>query len=79
MEHANAGELFNYIVQNSRVDDVNAAKFFSQIMEGVEHLHENGVCHRDLKPENLLLEKGSNNIKIIDFGLSNMYHMNERL
>ena len=74
MEHANAGELFDYIVRNDRVDDINAAKFFSQILEGVQHLHELGVCHRDLKPENLLLEKTKHNIKIIDFGLSNMYN-----
>ena len=39
----------------------------------VEHLHENGVVHRDLKPENLLLEGKSNQLKIIDFGLSNIY------
>jgi 5'-AMP-activated protein kinase catalytic alpha subunit len=73
MEHANAGELFDYIVRNDRVDDVTAAKFFHQILEGVEYLHDNGICHRDLKPENLLLEKNSYNLKIIDFGLSNMY------
>ena len=73
MEHVNAGELFDYIVRHERVDDVTAAKFFSQILDGVEYLHENGVCHRDLKPENLLLEKQSNNLKIIDFGLSNLY------
>lgn len=73
MEHANAGELFDYIVRHDRVDDIMAANFFNQILEGVEHLHKYGVCHRDLKPENLLLEKLSNNIKIIDFGLSNMY------
>jgi 5'-AMP-activated protein kinase, catalytic alpha subunit len=29
MEHANAGELFDYIVRNDRVSDVNAANFFS--------------------------------------------------
>jgi 5'-AMP-activated protein kinase, catalytic alpha subunit len=73
MEHVNAGELFDYIVRHERVDDAMAAKFFSQILDGVEYLHENGVCHRDLKPENLLLEKQSNNLKIIDFGLSNLY------
>ena len=73
MEHVNAGELFDYIVRNDKVDDVTASKFFSQILDGVEYLHENGVCHRDLKPENILLEKNSDNLKIIDFGLSNLY------
>ena len=73
MEHANAGELFDYIVRNDRVKDDTAAHFFNQILEGVEHLHTQGVCHRDMKPENLLLEKGTDTIKIIDFGLSNLY------
>ena len=52
---------------------MTASKFLSQILEGVEYLHSQGISHRDLKPENLLLEKGTNNLKIIDFGLSNLY------
>ena len=35
MEYASGGELFDYIVRNDRVDDINAAKFFHQILEGV--------------------------------------------
>ena len=30
------------------------------------------ICHRDLKPENLLVDYDKS-LKIVDFGLSNMY------
>ena len=47
-------------------------------MSGVEYIHKVRICHRDLKPENLLLDD-QNNIKIVDFGLSNMYNEGETL
>ena len=46
------------------------------IMEGVNHLHTNGIYHCDLKPENILctrIEDGDiirDTLKICDFGLS---------
>ena len=36
------------------------------------------ICHRDLKPENLLMDD-FNNIKIVDFGLSNLFKEGEGL
>ncbi|BAT95937.1 hypothetical protein VIGAN_08278200 [Vigna angularis var. angularis] len=42
-----------------------------QISSGVEYCHRNMVVHRDLKPENLLSDS-TFNIKIVDFGLSNI-------
>jgi 5'-AMP-activated protein kinase catalytic alpha subunit len=50
--------------------EIEACKLFQQIIAGVEYIHSLNIVHRDLKPENLLLDH-SNNIKIVDFGLSN--------
>ncbi|CAK82168.1 unnamed protein product (macronuclear) [Paramecium tetraurelia] len=78
MEYVNGGELFDYIVQNQRIKDVEAIRFYSQLISGIEYLHKLQIVHRDLKPENLILE-GRGKIKIIDFGLSNFYHQDELL
>lgn len=78
MEYASGGELFDYIVANSRLEDKEACRFFQQIISGVEYIHKLGVVHRDLKPENLLLDSNKN-IKIVDFGLSNTYKPGELL
>lgn len=80
------GELFEYIVKNTkyryviyiRLPEIEACKFFQELISGIEYLHKIKVVHRDLKPENLLLDSHKN-IKIVDFGLSNTYKSEELL
>lgn len=72
MEYAAGGELFDYIVSKDRLPEREACKMYRQVLEGIRYLHGAGIAHRDLKPENLLLDS-SQNIKIVDFGLSNVY------
>lgn len=56
MELANGGELFDRIKIDCGTREKTAKKFFLQLLAGVRHCHDEGVCHRDLKPENLLLQ-----------------------
>lgn len=71
MEYVSGGELFDYIINHGKLEEKDARKFFQQIVSGVEYCHRHMVVHRDLKPENLLLDS-KNNVKIADFGLSNI-------
>jgi len=77
LELAGGGELFDYIVARGRLREKEARKFFRQIISGVEYCHSSLVIHRDLKPENLLLDVDGN-IKINDFGFSNIMVPGER-
>jgi len=70
LEYAGS-ELFNYIVDHGKMNEPKARKFFQQIVCAVEYCHRHKIVHRDLKPENLLLDENLN-VKIADFGLSNI-------
>jgi serine/threonine protein kinase len=51
MELANGGELFDRIKLDCGAREDTAKLYFQQLLEGVRHCHQQGVCHRDLKPE----------------------------
>ena len=76
MEYAEKGELFHYIISKGHLNEYEANKFFHQLIDSVDYIHQIGICHRDLKPENLLLDNNQD-LKLIDFGLSNLYLKNE--
>ncbi|WWD08124.1 hypothetical protein V865_006235 [Kwoniella europaea PYCC6329] len=72
MEYAGE-ELFNYIVSKGKhgMTEDEARRFFQQMISAIEYCHRHHIVHRDLKPENLFLDS-RRNIKIGDFGLSNL-------
>ncbi|KDD76548.1 protein kinase [Helicosporidium sp. ATCC 50920] len=56
--------------RGGRLKEPEAAFYFRQLLRGVRFIHERGLCHRDLKPENVMIDRTSQRVKIIDFGLS---------
>ncbi|KAM6906071.1 hormonally up-regulated neu tumor-associated kinase homolog A [Lycodopsis pacificus] len=70
MELCAGGDLMDRICERKRLEEREVQHYTRQILSAVEHLHKHGIVHRDLKIENFLLDE-HNNIKIVDFGLSN--------
>lgn len=77
-EYASGGELYGYVEANKKLQEIEACRFFKQLISGIEYIHKLHIVHRDLKPENMLLDS-SHNIKVVDFGLSNTYTEGKKL
>ncbi|KAG2736260.1 hypothetical protein G9P44_000350 [Scheffersomyces stipitis] len=69
LEYVEGGELFDLLVERGPLQEVEAIKYFRQIILGTAYCHALGICHRDLKPENLLLDAALN-VKLADFGMA---------
>ncbi|KAI9166874.1 calcium/calmodulin-dependent protein kinase [Paramyrothecium foliicola] len=52
--------------------------WFRDMILGIEYLHAQGVIHRDIKPDNLLVSE-DNVLKIVDFGVSEMFGKPENM
>ncbi|CAO3642837.1 unnamed protein product [Cunninghamella echinulata] len=72
LEYVDGGQLLDYIIRHGKLREKQARKFARQIASALDYCHRNSIVHRDLKIENILLTRDEN-IKIIDFGLSNIY------
>ncbi|KAG8972752.1 serine/threonine-protein kinase KIN2 [Tulasnella sp. 425] len=77
-EYVSGGQMLDYIISHGRLRERVARKFARQIGSALEYCHKNNVVHRDLKIENILISQ-TGNIKIIDFGLSNLWNPNSHL
>ena len=69
---AGKGELLEAIKKVKFLKESQAGPWFTQLILGLQYVHESGVAHRDLKCENILLDHSSN-VRISDFGFARMF------
>ena len=69
MEYIDGLSLREFMAQGRLTPEL-ARKFVQELCSALGYLHGKQIVHRDLKPENILVTYNGNNIKLIDFGLS---------
>lgn len=79
-EYIKDGNLKDYIARNELSIEEREA-IITQIAHSISFLHTNFIVHRDLKMENILVDASFSPIqtKIIDFGLSKVFTINENM
>lgn len=77
-EYVDGAQMLDFIINQGKMKESQAQKFFSQLLSAVSYCHENGIVHRDLKIENVLIDS-EGNVKLVDFGLSNFFDPSDKL
>jgi serine/threonine protein kinase len=78
--HTDEGEIPFYVMcyysktlrqlMDGKLSGDTILHYFSQILNGVEVAHLQGIWHRDLKPENILIEPAQSRLVVADFGIA---------
>jgi tRNA A-37 threonylcarbamoyl transferase component Bud32 len=69
MEFVQGASLREYFDAGTRFSEPEAVSIMAQLLEALQHAHEQGVWHRDVKPANLIITDGGR-LKIADFGIA---------
>jgi serine/threonine-protein kinase len=70
MPYVRGESLEQRIKRQGPLETIEILRIAIQISAGLAAAHSQGLVHRDVKPANILLDEGSERLKISDFGLA---------
>jgi signal transduction histidine kinase/CheY-like chemotaxis protein/predicted Ser/Thr protein kinase len=65
-----AGETLASRMQIERLDESVCIALLSELLDALSAVHDAGLVHRDVKPRNIIIESGSEALKLVDFGFA---------
>jgi eukaryotic-like serine/threonine-protein kinase len=69
MEYLEGRSLQEIISSKEPIELTEKLNLMTQICDGLQYAHENGIVHRDIKPANILVLRNGT-AKLIDFGIA---------
>ncbi|MCF0227211.1 MAG: serine/threonine protein kinase, partial [Malacoplasma sp.] len=75
MDYIDGSTLRDILSQANHLSIEETLYIFKKIALALESLHgfKHKIIHQDLKPENIMLSKDRSDVKIIDFGIANVF------
>ena len=70
MEYIDGKTLQQVLDENGPLELPTICRLGKMIANGLEAAHQQGLIHRDIKPANILIESGTGQVKLTDFGLA---------
>ena len=69
MEFVEGHTLAHYLANKLRFTDEDIPGVICQVLDALDHAHEQGVWHRDIKPANIIMARNGK-LKVADFGIA---------
>jgi len=55
--------------------DLDIRYYIFELLKALEYCHSNGIMHRDVKPHNVMIDHEKRQLRLIDWGLAEFYHL----
>jgi serine/threonine protein kinase len=70
MDYIPGATLEEWVFPDRPLPEATAIHYIRQIGSALKVVHQNGLLHRDIKPQNIILKEGTQQVVLIDFGIS---------
>ncbi len=70
MEFIEGKTLAKHLKEEGQLGIEQTAQLLGQTAAALDFAHQKGVVHRDIKPANIMIESGTGNVKVTDFGIA---------